>query len=137
MCSKGDACSFRHDDSWRGKKTQSSSLAPRSKAQNVERRSLKGSALSSSEANLKQRVEITLKETVRSRRVLIVIFTVCHNYKLESGCAFGGKCVFRHTEVGSEPSKKKKSGEKDLLSYNRIRSIWVAYSRIQSLRNPS
>ena len=33
QCSKGDACSFRHDDSKREKTAQSSSLGPRSKAQ--------------------------------------------------------------------------------------------------------
>ena len=34
QCSKGDACSFRNDDSKRGKKTPSSSLAPRPHTQN-------------------------------------------------------------------------------------------------------
>ena len=33
QCSKGDACSFRYDDSKRGKKTQSSSPAPRPQTQ--------------------------------------------------------------------------------------------------------
>ena len=33
QCSKGDACSFRHDDSQRGKKIRSSSPAPRSQTQ--------------------------------------------------------------------------------------------------------
>ena len=34
QCTEGDACSFRHDDSERGKVTQSSSPAPRPQTQN-------------------------------------------------------------------------------------------------------
>ena len=33
---------------------------------------------------------------------------MCQNYKTESGCRCGDKCVFRHTEVDSQPSKKPK-----------------------------
>ena len=33
---------------------------------------------------------------------------VCQNYKSESGCKFGEKCVFRHTELDSQPCKKSK-----------------------------
>ena len=35
------------------------------------------------------------------------------NHKSESGCKYGDKCHFRHTEGGGQPSKKsKKSGAK-------------------------
>ena len=35
------------------------------------------------------------------------------NYKSESGCKFGEKCVFKHTELDSQPNKKpKKTGGK-------------------------
>ena len=44
QCSQGDARTFRHDDSKRGKNTQSSSLAPRPQTQNDGRRPSKGSA---------------------------------------------------------------------------------------------
>ena len=36
---------------------------------------------------------------------------VCPNYKTKSGCEFGDKCLFRHTEADKQPNKKlKKSG---------------------------
>ena len=36
---------------------------------------------------------------------------VCPNYKSESGCTYGDKCIFRHVEAEEKPSKKsKKSG---------------------------
>ena len=44
QCPKEDACSFRHDDSRRGKKPQSYSTALRSQAQDDGRRPSKGSA---------------------------------------------------------------------------------------------
>ena len=35
----------------------------------------------------------------------------CQNYKSESGCKFGDKCMFGHTEVEGQPNKKsQKSG---------------------------
>ena len=38
---------------------------------------------------------------------------MCLNYKSESGCTYGEKCRFRHTEADGQPSKKsKQSGGK-------------------------
>ena len=45
QCTNGDACSFRHDDSERGKVAQSSSLAPRPQTQSDRKSSLKGESL--------------------------------------------------------------------------------------------
>ena len=39
---------------------------------------------------------------------------VCQNYKSESGCKFGEKYEFRHTEVDSQPNKKPKTGGRGL-----------------------
>ena len=35
---------------------------------------------------------------------------VCLNHKSESGCKYGDKCRFRHTEVDGQPSTKSKKG---------------------------
>ena len=35
---------------------------------------------------------------------------VCLNYKSESGCKYGDRCHFRHTEVDGQQSKKSKKG---------------------------
>ena len=55
---------------------------------------------------------------------------VCRNYKSESGCKFGEKCVFRHTEVDSQPSRsRRRMVVKVLLPCSRIPSKWAAYFR--------
>ena len=42
----------------------------------------------------------------------------CQNFKTESGCNFGEKCVCKHAEVDSQPSKKlKKSGGQGSLAW--------------------
>ena len=114
QCSKGDACSFRHDDSWRGKKAQASSLASRPQTQNDGRRLSKGSAPRGTGLSGRK----YQKKTCRN------YFTrnctnpscncwhppVCQHQKTESGCKFSEKRVLRHD---SQPSKKsKKSGGK-------------------------
>ena len=85
---KGDACSFRHDYSKRGKKTPSSSLAPRSQAKNDGSRPSKGKSVPGAfvpqEGSIKNRAEITLMDTARIRCVIIGILTVCQNYKSDS-----------------------------------------------------
>ena len=64
---KGDACSFRHDESKRGKVTQSSSLAPRPQTQNdgnfFEREPPRGAGFV--ERDFKDRAEITFMESLR------------------------------------------------------------------------
>ena len=55
----------------------------------------------------------------------------CKNYKSESGCKFGAKCVFRHAEVDSQPDKKqKKNGGKDQLLHERSLYHWVVCLQI-------
>ena len=56
---------------------------------------------------------------------------VCQNYKSETGCKFGAKCLFRHAEVDSQPDKKqKKSGGKDQLPHERSLYNWVVCLQI-------
>ena len=40
----------------------------------------------------------------------IVLPPVCLNHKSESGCKYGDKCNFLHTEAVGLPSKKSKKG---------------------------
>ena len=74
---KGDACSFRHDDNQLGKKTQSSSLAPRQQTDNVGRKPSEGkSPRGSSLCGRRNQISVqTLlyKGTVRIRPVIIGI----------------------------------------------------------------
>ena len=74
-CSRGDSCSFRHEDNQREKKAQSSSPAPRSPTQNDGRRPSTGNAgeVVHPERNVKNCARITSKEIVRSRRVIVGI----------------------------------------------------------------
>ena len=105
---KETSCSFRHGSD-RGKTAQGSPPAPKSQTQNDGRRPSKGSASrgrNPPEREVKERARITSKESVRIRRVITGILPVCQNYKKESGCKFGGTCLFRHAEDDSQPSKK-------------------------------
>ena len=45
---------------------------------------------------------------------------MCQNYRIDSGCKFGDKCLFRHAEADSQPSKKSRaSGQKPHLTKQR------------------
>ena len=62
---------------------------------------------------------------------------VPQNYTINSGSKFGEKCVFRHSEVDCQPSKKpKKSGGKGSVALLK-NSKQLGCSRIWSRRNPS
>ena len=127
QCSKGDACSFRHKDSRRGKAAQSSSPTPRPQTQNDGRRPSKGNA--SLQAVVHQEGEIKNRTKLISRGICTYALCqywrphVCQNFKSASGCEFRDKCLFRHTEVDSQPRKN---------SRRKSQNIWVAYSKIQS-----
>ena len=103
QCSKGDACSFRHDDGKREKTAQSSSLGPRSKAQHD------GGKPS------KVLVEGEIRKRAGNYPVLWLKWhpPVCQHHKTESRCKFSEKCV--HTEVtGSPVRSRRKVAEKDV-----------------------
>ena len=101
-----DACSFRHDDSKCGKKTQSSSLTPRPQTQSDLRKEVLPEAAAHLERDFENRADITSKETVLLRHVIIGILPYVKNFKIDSGCKFGEKCELRHTEVDSQPRKE-------------------------------
>ena len=65
------------------------------------------------ERKVKNSARITSKEIVRIRRVVIGILPYVKITNLNRDAHFGDKCMFRHAEADSQPSKKsKKSGVK-------------------------
>ena len=64
---------------------------------------------------------------------------VCQNYKTESGRRFGEKCVFWHTEVNSQPSKKpKKSGGKgSVASPKHSKQLGCVFQDFEPLKSKS
>ena len=54
------------------------------------------------ERDMKDRAEITSREAVRIRHVIIGIPPVCQNYRTQSGCKFGDKCVETNEEAETE-----------------------------------
>ena len=107
---------MRNDDRKRGKKTQSSSLAPRPQTLNDGRRFSKGSAPRGSTPSGRERQKAYrhyLRGNCTTPSCGYWHPPECQNYKTESGCKVGDKCLFRHAEGDSQPSQKpKKSGGK-------------------------
>ena len=108
-CTKGNACTFRHAESGRGKVTQLSSLAPRLQTQNDGKFSSKGKSP-------KRRSPCGKRYQRPCRFYLNGICTnpscdsrhppVCQKYESESGCKFGEQCMFRHKEVDRAAKQK-------------------------------
>ena len=117
---KGDACSFRHDDSKRGQAAQSSSLAPRQNDRNSSSKgkSLRGRCLSGKEFRKPCRHGLQGNCTNPSNDY--GHFPVCRNCTSESGCKIVEKCIFKHKEVDSQPYQKpKKSGGKGSVAFSK------------------
>ena len=51
------------------------------------------------------------KELVRIRHVKVGLLPHVKIYKSESGCKFGDKCLFRHTEADGLPIKRSKKSD--------------------------
>ena len=101
-----------HGNNQRGRSGQSSSPAPRSQTQNDGRRPSKGNAPRRSSPSGKKG-QSPCKNYLEGNCTNPSFPPVCQNYKTDSGCKFGDKCLFGHTEADSQPSKKsKKSGGK-------------------------
>ena len=117
---KGYACSFRHDESQRGRETQSSLPATRARTQNYGKSSSKGKSprdRSRSGKICQKPCSHYLTGNCTNPSCDHWHPPVCQFYKPESGCKFGEKCVFRHKEVGSQPDEKpKNSGGKGSVS---------------------
>ena len=87
------------------------------------------------ERKVKDPSRITLQGIVRIRRVIIDIFPYVQIFfffkKTESGCKFGDKCLFRHTETDRlSSSKSKKSGGKGSVALLKESTHWVVCTKI-------
>ena len=100
----GDCCSFRHGSD-RGQQEQSSSPAPKTQTQIDERSPRKALVPREKvllEGKVRLRANVTLKDMAQIRRVMFWHLPVCQNYISDSGCKFGDKCLFRHTEAAAQ-----------------------------------
>ena len=104
QCTKGDACSFRHDENTRGKTTRSSTLAPEPQTRSDEEKYSKGKSLRGrspsgkrSRRSCKDHSGKCTNPSCRSWETLI-----CQCCKTESGRKFGEKFFFMHTEADSQ-----------------------------------
>ena len=86
------------------------------------------------EGEIKKRTDITLKGESANPSIDYWHPPGCQNYKSESGCKFGAKCVCRHAEVDSQPDKKhKKSGVKGSVAFMKgVYTIALCVSRFSS-----
>ena len=123
QCTKENACSFLHDESARGKVTQSSSLAPRPQTQNDEKKFFEREISQRPQSFWTQMSKyvqpMTLMETVRIRHVIGGILPCVKITKTESGCKFGEECMLgtkRCLTVSLTKSTRKVVGKVLLLS---------------------
>ena len=93
----------------RGQQEQSSSLAPKAQTQIDGRKASKGTGPQGRESFWNERSESVknyLKGTCTNPSYNYWHPPVCQNYVSDSGCKFGDKCLFRHTEPDRQPTKK-------------------------------
>ena len=110
QCSRGDKCSFRHDEDKRAKptpKTAPPSEPPTQRGGSASRKkNLRGWSPSGKVA--RQPCRDYLKGTCTKSPCDYWHPPVGLFYKSESGCKFGDECSFAHRQVQDQPSKKPK-----------------------------
>ena len=91
------------------------------------------------EGKIKDRARITLKGNCTNPSCHYWHPPVCQNYISESGCKFGEKCVFRHTEVDSQPSRKSKKscGQGSVASLKQSNTCGLRFPGHRASQNPS
>ena len=120
QCSKGDSCSFRHDQAFwkqmRGsekerQKGQASSPAPNAKAQtDGQTPSKRSGSREECPSDASGRIPCRYRGKCTNPSCNCWHPPVCQNYKYESGCKYGNRCYFRHVEADEKPSKNSKKG---------------------------
>ena len=119
QCSKGDTCSFRHDDNKRGKITQSNT-SPNSFMQQNERkasRTRRHRRKSSSGRMSRWPCKDYLKGTCNNSFCERGHPPECLFFKTKSGCRFGEKCSYAHRQVDEQPTKRyKKNDDKSAVA---------------------
>ena len=113
QCSKGDICSFRHDDNKRAKMTQPNP-SPSSFMQQDERKASRTrSPRRESPSGRMSRwpCKDYLKGTCNNSFCEKWHPPECLYYKTKSGCRFGEKCSFANRQVDAQPTKWSKSND--------------------------
>ena len=111
MCTKGDACSFRHDESKRT--TCSSSPTPKSQTNKDRKSSSKATPPRGRQSTWKKARRLCKdcpEQTCTKPSRDSWHPPVCQNYKSQSGCKFGETWSFLHREADRQPSKRPKKG---------------------------
>ena len=115
QCSKGDNCSFRHDEDKRAKSTQPNPSPRSSTQQNVKNASRTKSPGGRSPSGKMARLPCKdyLKGTCTTPFCEKGHPPECLSYMSENGCKFEEKCSYAHRQVDEQPCKKcKKNGDK-------------------------
>ena len=117
QCSKGDSCSFWHDENKRAKPT------PKSAPLNHQNQEVEVRRERASEAGLRLGSPIDshaknfLKSTCTKFPCDYWHHSECQFYKSESGCKFCDKCSFAHRQVEDQSSKKRENdGDKGAVA---------------------
>ena len=109
--SKEDVCSFRHDDLLRDRGHKVN--------EEVFRKGKPSEAVVLEDGKIRKRADISSKETVRIRHVIIGILPYVKKDKSESGCIFGEKVRISSTlKLAVSLTRSRRKGvEKDHLLY--------------------
>ena len=117
QCSRGDKCSFQHDENKRSKSTPKSALSfgttNTKRWKCVEEKEPR-------ELESIWEVSSTTATTVSARVHLVIIGVLpnANSSQKESRRKFGNKCSFMHRQVEGQPNKKpKKGGDKSAVGY--------------------
>ena len=108
QCTKGDTCSFRHDENRRGKSTRPSTPAPEPQTKSDGKNSLEGKALrcrSASGMRYRRPCKHYISGNCLNPSCDSWHVPVCQNCRTESGCKLC-ESVLLCTEVGSERNLK-------------------------------
>ena len=109
--SKGDSCSFRHENNDRAQKPTPNAATPSehsmSRGRSASRKRSIGGR-SNHGAILRQPCRYYLKGTGTRSPCEYWHPPECQFYKTESGCKAGEKCLFPHHKVDEQPNKKPK-----------------------------
>ena len=120
QCSRGDSCSFRHDEDKRAKPTPTSappSEPPTEKDGGNTSRSKSLTDSSPSGKLAREPCNDYLKSICTKSPCDHWHPPECQFYKSESGCKFGNKCSFAHRQVEGQPCKKpKKDGDESAVT---------------------
>ena len=116
QCSKGDSCSFSHDelaqgDLCSGQRQNRRSSSPALNFQDWRRgEKCSKTGQEGSSSDKKGAKFRALTKIVKKSSCIFGHPPVCHNYKYETGYIYGKTCLFRHVEADEKPSKQSKKG---------------------------